>query len=94
MALLLGVGAVLGGVLQPAAADEHEAPAMPHVESDDPDLEPFPEDPDPDAQAAAGAERDVTLPGRDRNRTVPVALAALGIAGTGGVALREVLLAG
>lgn len=35
----------------------------------------------------------MTLPGRDRNRTVPVALAALGVAGTGGAALREVLLA-
>jgi plastocyanin len=53
----------------------------------EPDLEPFPEPEDP-----TGTD-EVALPAQDGgDRTVPIAIATLGVLGVGGVALRQVLV--
>jgi plastocyanin len=85
----------MDGMLEPEVdePDEDEQfslQGLPHArdgEAEDPDLEPFPEaeEPTPDDEVA--------LPAQDGgDRTIPIALASLGVLGTGAAVLRQVMV--
>jgi plastocyanin len=75
---------------EPEEGDGFALHGLPHArdgEAEDPDLEPFPDAQDP------SADDEVALPAQDGgDRTIPIALATLGVLGTGAAVLRQVMV--